>query len=131
MILFFLSVGYYFTGDGALRDEDNDYRITGRVDDMLNSKGHRIGTAELECAMVSGRMGVCVCVYFDWKKEERIEFGSNLSAAHQSGGIKFWDVFLFQPARSRPIPSNLIECRFSVCVCVCVCVCMCTCTCIY
>ena len=44
--------GYYFTGDGALRDEDNDYRITGRVDDMLNCKGHRIGTAELECAMV-------------------------------------------------------------------------------
>ena len=52
------SVGYYFTGDGALRDEENDYRITGRVDDMLNSKGHRIGTAELECAMVSP--SVCV-----------------------------------------------------------------------
>ena len=47
-----LSIGYYFTGDGALRDEDDDYRITGRVDDMLNCKGHRIGTAELECAMV-------------------------------------------------------------------------------
>ncbi|XP_064403228.1 acetyl-coenzyme A synthetase 2-like, mitochondrial [Halichondria panicea] len=43
--------GYYFTGDGALRDKENDYRITGRVDDMLNSKGHRLGTAELECAM--------------------------------------------------------------------------------
>ncbi len=48
----FLCSGYYFTGDGALRDEQNDYRITGRVDDMLNSKGHRLGTAELECAMV-------------------------------------------------------------------------------
>ncbi len=47
-----MSLGYYFTGDGALRDEDNDYRISGRVDDMLNSKGHRLGTAELECAMV-------------------------------------------------------------------------------
>ena len=46
-------IGYYFTGDGALRDENNDYRITGRVDDMINCKGHRIGTAELECAMVS------------------------------------------------------------------------------
>lgn len=44
--------GYYFSGDGALRDEENDYRITGRVDDMINSKGHIIGTAELECAMV-------------------------------------------------------------------------------
>jgi len=48
-----IHIGYYFTGDGALRDEDNDYRITGRVDDMLNSKGHRLGTAELECAMVN------------------------------------------------------------------------------
>ena len=52
--------GYYFTGDGALRDEDNDYRITGRVDDMLNSKGHRLGTAELECAMVSVYCGVII-----------------------------------------------------------------------
>ena len=45
-------VGHYFTGDGALRDEDGDYRITGRVDDVVNIKGHRIGTAEIECAMV-------------------------------------------------------------------------------
>ena len=47
-----LVLGYYFTGDGALRDEENDYRITGRVDDVVNVKGHRIGTAEIECAMV-------------------------------------------------------------------------------
>ena len=45
--------GLYFTGDGALRDCDGDYRITGRVDDVINCKGHRIGTAELECAMVT------------------------------------------------------------------------------
>eukprot|EP00731_Ephydatia_muelleri_P027666 Em0019g539a len=45
--------GLYFTGDGALRDCDGDYRITGRVDDVINCKGHRIGTAELECAMNS------------------------------------------------------------------------------
>ena len=43
----------YFTGDGASRDEDGLYRISGRVDDIIMSKGHRIGTAELECAMVS------------------------------------------------------------------------------
>ncbi|CAI8016115.1 Acetyl-coenzyme A synthetase [Geodia barretti] len=43
--------GVYFTGDGALRDENGLYRITGRVDDIIMSKGHRIGTAELECAM--------------------------------------------------------------------------------
>ena len=46
-------VGVYFTGDGAMQDEKGLYRITGRVDDIIMSKGHRIGTAELECAMVS------------------------------------------------------------------------------
>ncbi|MBN1931538.1 MAG: acetate--CoA ligase [Desulfobacterales bacterium] len=43
---------YYFTGDGARRDEDNDYLITGRVDDVINVSGHRLGTAELESALV-------------------------------------------------------------------------------
>ncbi|MBU3658541.1 MAG: acetate--CoA ligase [Flavobacteriales bacterium] len=41
----------YFTGDGCLRDADGDYRITGRVDDVLNVSGHRIGTAEVENAI--------------------------------------------------------------------------------
>ena len=41
----------YFTGDGCLRDEDGNYRITGRVDDVLNVSGHRIGTAEIENAI--------------------------------------------------------------------------------
>lgn len=41
----------YFTGDGCLRDEDGYYRITGRVDDVLNVSGHRIGTAEVENAI--------------------------------------------------------------------------------
>jgi acetyl-CoA synthetase len=41
----------YFTGDGALRDEQGNYRITGRVDDVLNVSGHRIGTAEVENAI--------------------------------------------------------------------------------
>src|SRR5206468_12735784 len=41
----------YFTGDGALRDNDGNYRITGRVDDVLNVSGHRIGTAEVENAI--------------------------------------------------------------------------------
>ena len=44
--------GYYFTGDGALRDEDGYWRITGRVDDVLNVSGHRMGTAEVESALV-------------------------------------------------------------------------------
>ncbi len=42
--------GYYFTGDGAIRCEDGYYRITGRVDDILNISGHRMGTAEIEDA---------------------------------------------------------------------------------
>lgn len=43
--------GYYFTGDGASRDSSGNYRITGRVDDVLNVSGHRIGTAEVENAI--------------------------------------------------------------------------------
>jgi len=43
--------GLYFTGDGALKDNDGNYRITGRVDDVLNVSGHRIGTAEVENAI--------------------------------------------------------------------------------
>ena len=45
--------GMYFSGDGARRDEDGDYWITGRVDDVLNVSGHRMGTAEIESALVS------------------------------------------------------------------------------
>jgi acetyl-CoA synthetase len=44
--------GYYFTGDGARRDTDGYYWITGRVDDVLNVSGHRLGTAEIESALV-------------------------------------------------------------------------------
>ena len=43
----------YFTGDGAIRDEDGLYRITGRIDDVINVSGHRIGTAEVESALVA------------------------------------------------------------------------------
>ncbi len=45
--------GYYFTGDGAFRDQDGYYWITGRVDDVINVSGHRIGSAEIESALVS------------------------------------------------------------------------------
>ena len=44
--------GFYFTGDGAERDAEGFYRITGRVDDVLNVSGHRLGTAEIESALV-------------------------------------------------------------------------------
>ncbi|MET0429168.1 MAG: acetyl-coenzyme A synthetase, partial [Microvirga sp.] len=45
--------GLYFTGDGARRDDDGDYWITGRVDDVINVSGHRMGTAEVESALVA------------------------------------------------------------------------------
>ena len=48
-------VGYYFTGDGAKRDSEGFYFITGRVDDVINPSGHRIGTAEIEAAL-----GTCI-----------------------------------------------------------------------
>ncbi len=45
--------GKYFTGDGCRRDDDGDYWITGRVDDVINVSGHRMGTAEVESALVA------------------------------------------------------------------------------
>jgi acetyl-CoA synthetase len=52
--------GYYFTSDGAKRDEKGNYRITGRVDDVINVSGHRIGTAEVEDA-IDLHSGVIEC----------------------------------------------------------------------
>lgn len=49
----YLCHGYYMTGDGAKRDEDGDYWITGRVDDVINVSGHRLGTAEIESALIT------------------------------------------------------------------------------
>jgi hypothetical protein len=50
--------GYYFTGDGCRRDEDGYIWITGRVDDVLNVSGHRIGTAEVESALVAHQSSI-------------------------------------------------------------------------
>lgn len=49
--------GYYFTGDGADRDEHGYIWVRGRVDDVINVSGHRLGTAEIESALVAG--GTC------------------------------------------------------------------------
>jgi acetyl-CoA synthetase len=45
--------GYFFTGDGAVRDTDGDYHLKGRIDDVINVSGHRLGTAEIESAIVT------------------------------------------------------------------------------
>ena len=49
----YLLNGYYITGDGAKRDAEDDYWITGRIDDVINVSGHRLGTAEIESALVA------------------------------------------------------------------------------
>jgi len=49
----YLNQGYYITGDGARRDADGDYWLSGRIDDVLNVSGHRLGTAEIESALVA------------------------------------------------------------------------------
>ncbi|MFV0821706.1 acetate--CoA ligase [Legionella micdadei] len=48
----YLINGYYITGDGTRRDQDGDYWITGRIDDVINVSGHRLGTAEIESALI-------------------------------------------------------------------------------
>src|SRR5699024_2590938 len=48
--------GYYFSGDGATRDADGYYWVTGRVDDVINVSGHRLGTAEIESALVTQKV---------------------------------------------------------------------------
>jgi acetyl-CoA synthetase len=65
--------GKYFTGDGCRRDEDGYYWITGRVDDVLNVAGHRIGTAEVESALVA-------------HEKVRRGRGGRLPARHQGPG---------------------------------------------
>ncbi len=65
--------GKYFTGDGCRRDEDGYYWITGRVDDVINVSGHRMGTAEVESALV-------------WPPQGRRSGGGRLPARHQGTG---------------------------------------------
>jgi acetyl-CoA synthetase len=45
--------GFYYTGDGSTRDEDGYYQLMGRIDDVINVSGHRLGTAEIESALVA------------------------------------------------------------------------------
>jgi len=84
----------YFTGDGCLRDENGYYRITGRVDDVLNISGHRIGTAEVENAidMHSGVVESAVVGYHhDFKGQGIYAFvimgSSHSDAAHNRNNI--------------------------------------------
>jgi len=81
----------YFTGDGCLRDEDGYYRITGRVDDVMNISGHRIGTAEVENAinMHSGVIESAVVAYpHDIKGQGIYAYVIMDNASHDPNQIK-------------------------------------------
>ncbi len=97
--------GFYFTGDGAQRDEDGHYWITGRVDDVLNVAGHRLGTAEIESAVdehpstieaaVVGMpheiRGIGICVFVILKSgeipSEQLKSELNRHVRHEIGPI--------------------------------------------
>ena len=108
----------YFTGDGCRRDEDGYYWITGRVDDVLNVSGHRLGTAEIESALVAHEVvseaavvgyphdikGTGVCAYVVVMDSARDELGDQLVGALREqvrqaiGAIAQPDRILFVPA---------------------------------
>jgi acetyl-CoA synthetase len=109
--------GLYFTGDGCRRDADGYYWITGRVDDVLNVSGHRLGTAEIESALVEHDVvsesavvgyphelkGTGVCAFVVVKDEARSEVGEQLVGAlrqqvrHSIGAIAQPDRIVFVP----------------------------------
>ncbi|MAV64836.1 MAG: acetate--CoA ligase [Candidatus Marinimicrobia bacterium] len=83
--------GYYFTGDGAKRDEDGYYWITGRVDDVLNVSGHRLGTAEIEGAIGAHKNvaeAAIVGYSHNIKGEAIYAFVTLMTGINQSEGIK-------------------------------------------
>ena len=83
--------GLYFSGDGALKDEAGNFRITGRVDDVLNVSGHRIGTAEVENAinMHTNVIESAVVGYPHNIKGQGIsDFGSTEKRRHKHDGAK-------------------------------------------
>jgi len=84
----------YFTGDGCLRDEDGNYRITGRVDDVLNVSGHRIGTAEVENAinMHSGVVESAVVGYPHDIKGQGIYAYVILEGRHENDNLSKQDI---------------------------------------
>lgn len=83
--------GYYMTGDGARRDEDGHYWLTGRVDDILNVSGHRIGTAEVEAALVSHEAvseAAVVAVPHDVKGEALYAYVSLMGGTQPNDDLK-------------------------------------------
>ncbi|KAG2494997.1 hypothetical protein HYH03_006930 [Edaphochlamys debaryana] len=83
--------GFYFTGDGCRRDEDGQYWITGRVDDVINVSGHRIGTAEVESALTEHAdcaEAAVIGVDHPLKGQAIYAFVTLVGSSHQSEGMR-------------------------------------------
>lgn len=63
-VTYFAEYKMYFTGDGCIETPEEYYRITGRTDDVINISGHRVGTAEVEDALVIATLLLCKCAHF-------------------------------------------------------------------
>jgi acetyl-CoA synthetase len=141
--------GYYFTGDGAYLDQDGYVWISGRVDDVINKAGHRLGTAEIESALVTnsacaesaviaiaddlkGQAIIAFCVLadgFDSLPTEELVQALRLEVRAQIGPIATPDriVLVHSVPKTRSGKVRLEsagKCWVVVCVCVCVCVCV-------
>ncbi|MBK8206536.1 MAG: acetate--CoA ligase [Planctomycetes bacterium] len=90
---FSLYPGYYFTGDGCRRDEDGYYWITGRVDDVLNVSGHRLGTAEIESALVA---------------HEAVAEAAVVGFPHDIKGVGIYAYCIINPDYARQDPKTLV-----------------------
>ncbi|MCC7507739.1 MAG: acetate--CoA ligase [Planctomycetes bacterium] len=90
---FALYPGYYFTGDGCRRDEDGYFWITGRVDDVLNVSGHRLGTAEIESALVA---------------HEAVAEAAVVGFPHDIKGVGIYAYCIINPGYARLDPKTLI-----------------------
>lgn len=84
--------GYYFTGDGCRRDEDGYYWITGRIDDVLNVSGHRLGTAEIESALM---------------EHDQVAEAAVVGMPHDIKGVGIYAYIILY--KSRPASPELIE----------------------
>ena len=83
--------GKYFTGDGCRRDEDGYYWITGRVDDVINVSGHRLGTAEIESALVGN---------------ENVAEAAVVGFPHE---IKGQGVYCFVTLKADVVPTDILQ----------------------
>eukprot|EP01116_Phalansterium_solitarium_P016477 TRINITY_DN3838_c0_g1_i2.p2 TRINITY_DN3838_c0_g1~~TRINITY_DN3838_c0_g1_i2.p2 ORF type:complete len:312 (+),score=88.33 TRINITY_DN3838_c0_g1_i2:1457-2392(+) len=118
--------GYYITGDGCVVDKDGFYWITGRVDDVINKAGHRIGTAEIEGALVlhhycaeaavvaapdpvKGQQIVAFCTLKDNIMEHEADHHLRLAVRKQIGAIAVPDVIIITPSLPKTRSGKIVR----------------------